>query len=182
MVNAYSYICMACNAAKGREYYQRNADKAAAMQRARLKSPRGAKLAREYRSKFYAENRDRWSGYRKTQKDKENASAWHRAGRMLSWIRARAGRAGFEFDLTREWIEQRLDAGVCEVSGLGLELGRDPKMRFVPFGPSVDRIDSSRGYTQDNCRVVVWIYNMAKSEWDDETVLKFAKALVANRP
>jgi hypothetical protein len=30
--------------------------------------------------------------------------------------------------------------------------------------PSIDRIDSSKGYTPDNCRVVLWIINQAKND------------------
>ena len=84
-----------------------------------------------------------------------------------------------EFDLTREWAEEKIEAGVCEVTGLQFEYSKDGKDRFQPFIPSVDRIDSSKGYTQDNCRMVVWIYNMAKAEWSDDIVLRMAKALVS---
>jgi hypothetical protein len=83
-----------------------------------------------------------------------------------------------EFDLTREWAIEKM-AGVCEVTGLPFELDKPDGYRFYPWAPSVDRIDCKRGYTQDNCRLVVWIYNMAKSEWCDEDVLKMARALVA---
>lgn len=127
--------------------------------------------------KNYAINSQKWVGYRETQKHKENTDPWVRAGRMLIWIRRRAAKKQYEFDLTREWIEQRLASGACEVTGLKFDLGRDTSQRFNPWCPSIDRIDSSKGYTQDNCRAVVWIYNMAKSEWSDEVVMQFAKSL-----
>jgi hypothetical protein len=87
-----------------------------------------------------------------------------------------------EFDLTRAWILEKLEAGVCEITGIPFILEateEDRKGKFThPFSPSVDRIDSLRGYTKDNCQVVVWIYNRAKGEDDHEDILKLAKALV----
>jgi hypothetical protein len=34
--------------------------------------------------------------------------------------------------------------------------------------PSIDRIDSSKGYTPDNCRVVLWIINQAKNDISED--------------
>lgn len=63
-----------------------------------------------------------------------------------------------ECSLTIEWIKGKLLAGVCEVTGIAFEFERNGN----PFFPSIDRIDSSKGYTPDNCRVVLWIINTAK--------------------
>ena len=98
---------------------------------------------------------------------------------MLTWVRARAARAGMPFDLSQEWIAARIRDGVCEVSGIKLELSKPNGARFHPWAPSVDRINSRDGYVQSNCRVVCWIYNMAKSEWTDDIVLTFARALAS---
>jgi hypothetical protein len=75
-----------------------------------------------------------------------------------------------------EWIEERLTAGTCEVTGLpfgNVDSGHDPR------APSIDRLDSSLGYTPDNCRLVVWVYNRAKFIWTDAVILEMARALVA---
>jgi hypothetical protein len=49
------------------------------------------------------------------------------------------------------------------------------------FAPSIDRLDSSKGYTTDNCRVVIYQYNVAKGIWTDSDVLVMAQALIENQ-
>lgn len=179
MARSNSYMCRACNSAKGKAHYALHAQKYLDMQRERLKTEAGAKKRSEYSSKFYAEHKERWVTYRATQKAKEDSDAWVRAGRMLIWIRRRAAVSGMEFDITREWIASAIESGSCSVTGIKFDLSRDGTKRFHPWSPSIDRIDSKQGYTQSNCRLVCWIYNMAKSEWSDDVVMQFAKALAA---
>lgn len=176
---ASSYRCLPCLSDNGKRHYKLHAERAARLQRERLHIPEKAKLASEYKSAYYAKNKDKWREYHAVQKEKENSDPWARSGRMLIWIRKRAAKMQCEFDLTREWIELRLTHGTCEVTGLKFDLGRDASQRFNPWCPSIDRTDPSKGYTQDNCRAVVWIYNMAKSGWTDDVVMQFAKALTS---
>ena len=80
-----------------------------------------------------------------------------------------------DFDLTVEWIEKKLEKGECEVSGIKFVfLGKGSH----PFSPSIDRIDSSKGYTKENTHLVVWIYNSAKKQFKHEDVIKLDKALI----
>lgn len=76
--------------------------------------------------------------------------------------------------MTEEWVANKLAAGVCELTGIAFELEG-------PWAPSIDRKSSNEGYTLENCRLVVWVYNMAKSTWNDETVLRMARALTGVR-
>ncbi len=39
-----------------------------------------------------------------------------------------------------------------------------------PYYPAIDRIDSSKGYTKDNCQLVLSIFNMLKLNYDEVTV------------
>lgn len=100
---------------------------------------------------------------------------------ILKFTKARAKKRKREFSLTIPWIEKKLTAGVCERTGLSF----DYKLGIVdcldsrnPYFPSIDRIDSSLGYTETNCQLVCVIYNYAKNEWRDADVLKMAIALV----
>lgn len=53
--------------------------------------------------------------------------------------------------------------------------------RVGDWSPSIDRIDSSKGYTPENCQMVVWIYNRCKNNSTDENVLLMAAALVRRK-
>lgn len=171
------YICRACMSERGKSHYRQHAERAAELQRARLRKPDKAKAAAEYRSQYYAANRAKWIGYRNTERDRCATSAWHRAGKLITWVRARAAKRGWNFDLTREWAEQKLAAGKCEVTGLAFQYDARVGCQLLPWAPSIDRIDSTKGYTTDNCRMVVWIYNMAKAAWSDDDVMRMARAL-----
>ena len=62
--------------------------------------------------------------------------------------------------------------GFCEVSGMPLTLSIG--MKKGPYGPSIDRIDSSLGYTKENIRLVCIAMNYAMNEWGFEAFLPIA--------
>lgn len=90
----------------------------------------------------------------------------------MSWARRRAFSSGKSLTITRAFVQERLERGVCEVSGLPFvyEAGS-------PFAPSLDRRDNSQGYTPDNTQVVVLMYNMMKSTGTHTDALRLAEAL-----
>lgn len=77
--------------------------------------------------------------------------------------------------LTPEWILNKLNVGICEVTGIPFTYGLNARN---PWSPSLDRIDPSVGYTLENTRMVVWIYNAAKNVFSDSDVMLMAHALV----
>lgn len=50
-----------------------------------------------------------------------------------------------------------------------------------PYKASIDRIDSSKGYTSDNIQIVSFIVNQAKSNLDDKTFIKIVKQIYNNK-
>ena len=96
---------------------------------------------------------------------------------MITYTKYRAKQKGWDFDLDKEWVEERLANGLCEVSNIPFEV-----TAHSPWRPSIDRKDSSKGYTRDNCRLVVWQFNLAKGDKDDEVVLRLARAITAANP
>ena len=69
---------------------------------------------------------------------------------------------------------EKIRKGKCEATGLQLYVTPINN----PFYPSIDRMDSSEGYTKDNCQLVSLMYNELKSDNDIEDVKLFAKNFV----
>lgn len=97
---------------------------------------------------------------------------------LLRKTRARAKHKGFDYDLTAEWIAERM--AYCEATGLPFSHEIGTAALNNPWAATIDRRDPGKGYTQDNCWVVCWAYNCAKQAWNEETVMKMAQALVRN--
>ena len=89
-------------------------------------------------------------------------------------IRRRARSKNIEFDLDFEWFRERIDRGVCEVTSL---IFVDSEKPMAPFKPSVDRTDPNGGYTKDNCKMVIWMYNSCKGGNSHKDVMTMARAL-----
>jgi len=103
-----------------------------------------------------------------------NSRAHYRTlrGRFLTLISAARGRAkkrGLEHDIDIAWALDAWDrqGGCCVITGIPLELEIPvSKTRELnPFAPSLDRIDSGRGYTKDNVRIVCVIVNLAMNRF-----------------
>lgn len=71
----------------------------------------------------------------------------------------------------------------CPVTGIKFDLTRDgpwsKNRRYNPYSPSLDRIDSRFGYTNENTRIVIWQYNLMKGELTDEEVDFVCRRVVA---
>jgi len=70
----------------------------------------------------------------------------------------RAKRNGLEFDLT---FDDVTIPNKCPV--LGIDIHPNINKRMQDNSPSIDRIDSTKGYTKDNIVVVSWRANRIKS-------------------
>lgn len=103
--------------------------------------------------------------------------------RVIARIKNRSRAKGIKFDLDTEWYRDKLSHGVCEVSGIKFDYNYESSINGtpLPFSPTIDRINPSLGYTKENCRVVVWIYNVCKQTYTDEDVMKLAKSLTTTK-
>lgn len=88
--------------------------------------------------------------------------------------KARATKKAIPFDITESWAKARW-TGKCELTGASFDVA---KGRPTAFSTSLDRIDGSKGYTQDNCRFILWSINRFKSDYDDATMMRIARLLV----
>jgi len=103
-----------------------------------------------------------------------------RASKLISNMREnkQGKRATMEKTITRNDILPILKAGRCQLTDLPFDFTPANKTSTNPYAPSLDRIDSQKGYTKENCRVVLSMVNFALGENDDETALPILKALV----
>ena len=106
-------------------------------------------------------------------------SAWGRAESLTNAAKMRATKRGLEFSITAKWVEKRIAAGFCEATGIPFVLEPSAETRRHPFAPSLDRTDSTKGYTKDNVKIVSVIYNIAKADFSPEHLEMMARAVVA---
>ena len=82
------------------------------------------------------------------------------------------------YELDHDFVKRKLEAGICEATGLPLIRTAPDGVKINPFTPSLDRIIPSLGYIPSNVRLVCFAFNRAKSDWGDEVLLQIATALV----
>lgn len=112
-----------------------------------------------------------------------NTSVKGHTQNMLSAARRRAktSEKGFELaskDIEDLWVAQ---GGKCAVTGIALELENTTEEHNNsrnPFGPSIDRVAASKGYTVDNIRLVVTIANVAMNNWGESVMEPVLVALL----
>lgn len=106
-----------------------------------------------------------------------------RAQRLYGNAQKRAKAQGWPApDFTSLWVEEKILAGVCEVTGIPFDLVGQSTLTVHaknPWVPSIDRIDSARPYLKDNVQLVVFMYNVCKAEFAHEDVVKFCRAVAA---
>lgn len=97
----------------------------------------------------------------------------------LPRIKAAAKERNLEWAIDRNHIQEMLDKsmGQCSVTGLTFSLERIGNTR--PYSPSIDRINSKKGYTPDNVRVVCVAANLAMNEWGEDVLRRMLTGMKA---
>lgn len=96
---------------------------------------------------------------------------------ILTRVKATCKKKNLKYDLTHDWIKSRLDAGVCEMSGLPFDMGG----KRTSNSPSLDRIKPGGDYTQDNTRMILWSLNHALSNRGEDYVLNVFRQIFIKR-
>lgn len=107
---------------------------------------------------------------------------WHR-GVRVSWFnkfRAGAETRGISWSLTVDDVADvmELQETKCALTGWCINFPNFGSPQDAPA--SIDRIDSSKGYTKDNIQLVVRKVNMMKQHYTQEEFIEICKA-VANK-
>jgi hypothetical protein len=100
-------------------------------------------------------------------KDWRSRLSWGQ--RLLRNARSSAREKGWELTITAQEIEVLLEPGVCFLTGMAFRLDTDALRD--DFAPSLDRIDSSKGYIPGNVRVVCFRVNLMHGNLSDEDFL-----------
>lgn len=83
----------------------------------------------------------------------------------------------FSSDADIDNVMARIVNGICEISGVKFCYGIAGRHWN---SPSIDRIDSSRGYTIGNVRIICVALNMALNEWGDDGLKKLLSEWLQN--
>lgn len=145
------------------EYYRTHREEAIAYAIAHRRAP---DAEREYQKQYRAKN------LLKRREQAQDYTRKHPARRMWKAAHDRAKLKRLEFDLTPEWVQEKLDQGICEFSGMNFN--HKPKgmpKGGHPYAPSIDRKDCRKGYTQDNCRVILWAFNIGFAQWGEQQTI-----------
>lgn len=105
----------------------------------------------------------------------------YRLVQMVHSIKSSAAKRKISFNIEKFQIELMMLHQDFKCIKTGMKFDFTQGKGTKPFGPTIDRIDCSRGYEPDNIQLVCNMYNYAKNRWSDEEVLTFAKKLVENQ-
>ena len=118
----------------------------------------------------------------KAGRSKYSGSLDERVKQIVRVAHTRANNREIGFDLDVDDIIERVKRGFCEATGLALDLNTlgdgDGRQSRNPFTPSLDRVDSTGGYTKDNVEVVCLGWNLMKSNFDMELMDQFIMELM----
>lgn len=98
----------------------------------------------------------------------------------------KARNRSYDYDIDLEYLKNLWTSqdGICPISGIQMELYPSAsaweKDKGNPWKPSLDRIDSSKGYIKGNVRFICYIANMCKQDWPDEVLIEFCNKVVKN--
>ena len=101
-----------------------------------------------------------------------------RGVQMLARSRNRAKKSSIAHSIVLEDILPGIEAGFCQLTKLPFDLKPVTKTSQNPYSPSIDRIDSLKGYTKDNIRIVLYAVNAALGQYGTETMLPILKAMI----
>ena len=123
-------------------------------------------------------------GIRKIARDKFAVKALadpiaYRAMTLLNGAKTRAEKKGIDFDLTKDWLVDKLRGGLCEATNMPLFIkpysSKEEYTKVHPFSPSLDQIRPSGGYTKDNVQVVCDQFNKLKGDRHETSAYKLAQ-------
>lgn len=102
----------------------------------------------------------------------------HFAGKTLAMWKHSAGRRNHVWDVDKDQLDNQYSkqGGLCALTGL--KMGGGSKS---PYRPSIDRIDSSKGYFADNVQFVCSVVNVMKNKISEPEFIRLCGLIARNR-
>jgi len=92
---------------------------------------------------------------------------------LTSDAKQRAKTRTLPFSLDWREIQEKIDLGICEVTGIAFTLEGVKAWN----APSLDQIAPGAGYTKLNTRVVLYCLNIMAGTWGVPQILEIAEAI-----
>lgn len=130
-----------------------------------------------YWEEFYSKPENREARKERARRDRTDVNV--RARQLLAGAKQRDSNC----TVTLEHVLTGIQRGHCPVTGIAFDLTSEHQ-RITgrsrnPYSPSIDRIDSRLGYTNENTRIVITHYNFMKGQLSDEEMRFICAQVVA---
>lgn len=186
-----SYLCKSCHSEYRKQHYLRNKDKVIEqVKEYKLNNP--DKYSDKNRMNKYSKRAGRINECKCSKCDnivyqtntellsnkktycskecryKDNKSVYYL---YLAEIKKRSIKSGKDFNLTEHFIKDLLEnkqKNKCKITSIDIRLFKEKEKKTLHGSASLDRIDSSRGYTEDNVQWVCLGINYMKLNYSDE--------------
>ena len=170
ILQTYTKVCRTCKATLSVDAFTKNKSANDGLQYA-CKSCDNLR-----QKKRRIEKKEQLQQYGKEYRKKNFTNLEFRLQGLLNASRARARAKGREHTLTKQdLLDLYPEDNKCPIFGIELEWNGSG---FRETSPSIDRIDSNKGYTKDNVQIISWKANRIKgyaSVEDIEVLLAYLK-------
>jgi len=131
-----------------------------------------------WKSQYYLINKDHIK--KRNKEYRQNTTKWYsrtleqRLRYIIQLGIGRAKKKSIKWDISLEFLKELWDKqkGLCAYSGVPLSFEDNH-----PHTVSLDRIDSSKEYTEDNVQFVCTIVNYVKQRFDENVFFTFCKSV-----
>lgn len=174
--------CKLCAKVRTRRDYLLNREKRlATCKDYRLRNPENVKRRqRRYADANREQKKEYHAKWRAENKEKHYEDLTARMKYLVAACRSRARDKKHNCDITWQgaYVIIKTQNLKCALTGVEFDFSRAKDRRVHPFAPSIDRKDSSKGYSYDNVQFVCWIVNQAKSDYAQEQFDAMCRARV----
>jgi hypothetical protein len=132
------------------------------------------KIEKEHRHLKVKENKPTTAEHNQNNREKYKDTFTYRLHKIINQAKARAKNKKLDFDLTLDYIlDIYPEDNLCPVFKTWMVFNSNGAGGFRETSPSIDRLDSSKGYTKDNVAIISTKANILKSNatLDDITAL-----------